>query len=200
MLLLSGCGAAPQPADPYAGMVQVESGYGTKMWVKEYPEVPVNPLRNWDGTAADGITDENGVRYTVRDGVDVSEHQGEIDWTKLAADGVDFAILRAGYRGYGAAGRLMEDAFFKQNIAGALENGVDVGVYFFSQATSAEEAEEEADFLLALLRSYRRSGSPCRSFSTGIHRAGGGAHGRRRQRAHDGLRARFLRADPRRRL
>jgi GH25 family lysozyme M1 (1,4-beta-N-acetylmuramidase) len=67
---------------------------------------------------------------------------------------VDFAILRAGYRGYGAAGRLMEDAFFKQNIAGALENGVDVGVYFFSQATSAEEAEEEADFLLALLRSY----------------------------------------------
>ena len=98
------------------------------------------------------VVDENGQRYTVRCGVDVSEHQGVIDWAALAAEEIEFAILRAGYRGYGAEGKLLEDAFFETNLRGAAENGLDVGVYFFSQATSTAEAEEEADFLIALLR------------------------------------------------
>lgn len=84
-------------------------------------------------------------------GIDVSEHQGEIDWQKVKADGIDFAILRVGYRGTGSAGRLMEDARFEENYAGAMEAGIPVGVYFYSQALSPEEAEQEADFVLELL-------------------------------------------------
>lgn len=159
-MLLCGCGeitALRPPAatiDPYAGMVQVESGYGTKMWIKERKDVSVNPLRDSDVADAAEIVDENGVHYELRTGVDVSEHQGTIDWALAAADGVDFALLRAAYRGYGEAGTLMQDACFRDNVTGAAENGVDIGVYFFSQATSAAEAEEEADFLMDLLNLY----------------------------------------------
>ena len=153
-LLLGGCGLhfPVVTADPYAGMVQVESGYGTKMWVKKYDDVPVNPLRDWDGEGEGVIVGEDGARFVRRTGVDVSEHQREIDWAALSRAGqVEFAIIRAGYRGYGAAGRLVEDAFFRRNLAGAQEAGLDVGVYFFSQATSVEEAAEEAEFVLGLL-------------------------------------------------
>ena len=159
LLLLSGCGktlfSAPfETADPYAGMVQAESGYGTKIWVKQYEDVPVNPLRELRLEDETEIVDENGVRYDFRVGIDVSEHQGEIDWAAVAEDPPAFVLIRAGYRGYGAAGRLCEDACFAANIAGALGQGIPVGLYFFSQAISAEEAAEEADFLLELLSDY----------------------------------------------
>lgn len=159
MLLLSGCGAAevPMPAetiDPYAGMVQVDSGMGTQMWVREYEDVPRNPLRDAVLTEAP-ILGEDGQSYTPRFGVDVSEHQGKIDWAALCEKTViDFAILRVGYRGYGTEGKLMEDAFFAENLRGAYENGLDIGVYFFSQAATTAEAEEEADFLIGILRGY----------------------------------------------
>ena len=150
-LLLSGCGSpfARAPAatvDPYAGMVQVESGFGTKMWVKELEELEVSPFLGWSRLAA---VPEG---YAVSTGVDVSEHQGEIDWDAVAADGIDFAIIRAGYRGYGEKGTLVTDAFFAQNIAGALAAGLQVGLYFFSQAVTPGEAAAEADYLLDLLR------------------------------------------------
>ncbi len=151
-LLLSGCGSpfARQPAatvDPYAGMVQVESGFGTQMWVKLHEELEINPFLGWspDDPPPEGCE--------VAAGVDVSEHQGEIDWSAAAAD-VDFAIIRAGYRGYGERGTLVEDAYFRQNMEGALSAGLPVSVYFFSQAVSAEEAVEEAEFLLELLEPY----------------------------------------------
>ena len=86
--------------------------------------------------------------------LDISEHQGTVDWTALAGRNVEFAILRAGYRGYGEAGTLNEDACFADNLRGTQENGIDIGIYFFSQATNTAEAEEEADFLIGLLRSY----------------------------------------------
>ena len=155
-LLLSGCGPirTPTEPDPYAGLVQVSSGRGTTMWVKEYDDVPRNPLRNLDMAGCREIVDENGVRYERRLGVDLSEHQSSIDWAALAADGIEFAILRAGYRGYGQEGSLNEDACFADNLRGAAEQGVEIGIYFFSQATNTAEAEEEADFLIGLLRSY----------------------------------------------
>ena len=158
-LLLCGCGAEETPppqetVDPYAGMVQVESGSGTQMWVKEYEDLARNPLRETAVKKGVPVIDENGQYYEVRYGVDVSEHQGAIDWAALAAEDIGFAILRADYRGYGTEGRLVEDAYFGDNIRGAAENGLDIGVYFFSQAPSVEEAEEEADFLIGLLRSY----------------------------------------------
>ena len=149
-LLLSGCGSilARMPAatvDPYAGMVQVASGFGTQMWVTKYEELEVSPFLGWSRlqSVPEGCA--------VQAGVDVSEHQGEIDWDAAAADGVEFAIIRAGYRGYGESGALREDACFRQNMAGALAAGLPVGLYFFSQAVTPEEAVEEADFLLALL-------------------------------------------------
>lgn len=83
-------------------------------------------------------------------GIDVSAHQGEIDWEKVKADGVDFAIIRAAYRGY-TGGSLSMDPWFKENLKGAKDAGLQVGIYFFSQAVSVEEAEEEAKFLLECL-------------------------------------------------
>ena len=152
-LLLCACGGDSEPvetADPYEDMVQVESGFGTKMWVTKHRSVPVNLLGESDFSGGA----YTGTAYTARRGVDVSEHQGRVDWAAAAADGVEFAILRAGYRGYGAAGTMRRDLYFLDNMEGVLANGIDVGVYFFSQATSAEEAAEEAAFLLEILADY----------------------------------------------
>ena len=152
-LLLCACGGESEPvetADPYEGMVQVESGFGTRMWVTEFKNVPVNPLAE-----ADFLNGEyTGADFTVRRGIDVSEHQGRIDWAEVAASGIDFAILRAGYRGYGEAGTMRRDLYFVENMDGALKHGLDTGVYFFSQATDPAEAEEEAAFLLEILSDY----------------------------------------------
>ena len=87
-------------------------------------------------------------------GIDVSAHQGDIDWEKAAADGIDFAIIRAGFRGYGSSGALNTDDKFTENIEGCLNNGIKVGVYFYSQAVSAAEAAEEADYTLDIIKGY----------------------------------------------
>ena len=87
-------------------------------------------------------------------GIDVSVHQGDINWEKVAASGVDFAMIRAGYRGYGQEGKLLQDENFEKNIRGALNAGLDVGVYFFSQATNVWEVEEEAQQMLKALEGY----------------------------------------------
>ncbi len=84
-------------------------------------------------------------------GIDVSSHQGDIDWQLVKEDGVEFAFLRIGYRGYGEEGRLCPDEKFVQNYEAAHDAGIDLGIYFFSQAVTAEEAAEEARFLLTLL-------------------------------------------------
>ena len=99
--------------------------------------------------------DENGrMTYTgnepeahPRFGIDVSEFQGVIDWERVKADGVTFVYVRAGYRGYGN-GKLKEDGMVRQNVTGALSVGLDVGVYFYSQAVSEAEGTEEAEFVL----------------------------------------------------
>lgn len=87
-------------------------------------------------------------------GIDVSQHQGVIDWQQVAADGVQFAFIRAAYRGYGYSGRLVADANFDANMKGATENGIKVGVYIYSQAITPEEAVEEANFVLERVAPY----------------------------------------------
>lgn len=89
---------------------------------------------------------------SVAQGIDVSEHNGEIDWDAVA-DEFDFAFIRAGYRGYGN-GEIVEDKYFEQNIKAAIDSGIPVGVYFYSQAVSKHEAKQEADFLLDRVKGY----------------------------------------------
>ena len=86
-------------------------------------------------------------------GIDVSAHQKEIDWSRVAATGMRFAMVRAGYRGY-TQGTIQKDAYFDANMSGALANGMEVGVYFFSQALTPAEAEEEAYQLLEWMEPY----------------------------------------------
>ena len=83
-------------------------------------------------------------------GVDVSAYQGKIDWKKVKASGIDFAIIRLGYRGY-ESGKLVEDDYAKANLKGATEAGLKVGAYFFSQALSIKETDEEIKFILNIL-------------------------------------------------
>ena len=86
----------------------------------------------------------------VEVGIDVSAWQKEIDWEKVKASGVEFVIIRCGYRG-AKTGALVEDSYFYKNLMGAKEAGVKVGVYFFTQAITETEAVEEASMVLALL-------------------------------------------------
>ncbi len=101
--------------------------------------------------------DENGyLSYSAAPftrGIDVSAHQKEIDWRKVAATGMSFAMVRAGYRGYGS-GAILKDTYFDANMRGALANGMQVGVYFFSQALTPAEAVEEANQLLEWIGDY----------------------------------------------
>lgn len=90
-------------------------------------------------------------------GIDVSKYQGDIDWQKAKADGVEFAFIRVGYRGYGASGNFGADTYYDQNMQGAIAAGIPVGVYFFSQATTAAEAVEEANYILERIGSYQIS-------------------------------------------
>jgi len=87
-------------------------------------------------------------------GIDVSAFQGEIDWEKVRASGIEFAIIRLGYRGYGKSGKLVEDEYAQDNLEGATEAGLPIGAYFFSQALSIEEADEEIEFMLEILGDY----------------------------------------------
>ena len=80
-------------------------------------------------------------------GVDVSEHQPSVDWEQVRQSGVEYAMIRIGYRGY-TEGRIFPDASFSEHLTGAKEAGLKVGVYFFSQAVTVREAQEEAAFLL----------------------------------------------------
>ena len=84
-------------------------------------------------------------------GLDVSIYQKTINWQQVKADGIDFAIVRVGGRGYGAAGKMYADDNFKQNIEGAKAAGMLVGIYFFSQAIDEMEAIAEARYAVELM-------------------------------------------------
>lgn len=96
--------------------------------------------------------DEDGNTVSIR-GIDVSKYQGDIDWKKVAAEGIEFVIVRMGFRGMNE-GTLEVDPYFKKNVEGALKAGIKVGIYFFSQAINETEAVEEADFVLDSIKDY----------------------------------------------
>lgn len=104
---------------------------------------------------ADSLTHQNrfsGVSKVY--GIDVSYYQGNIDWKKVKNSGVEFVIIRVGYRGYGSAGTLVEDPRFKTYLDGATKAGLKVGVYFYTQAITTAEAQAEAKFVLDRIKGY----------------------------------------------
>jgi len=150
LLTLSSCGRVK---DPHAGMVSVSNGSGGQMWVHLYGDIPVSTFTSGEFCSDGAYIDYKGSEFTTLRGIDVSEHQGDIDWKAVRDDGVQFAIIRVGYRGY-SEGKLFEDAYYRKNIAGAIAAGLKVGVYFFSQAVDADEATAEAKYLISLISGY----------------------------------------------
>ncbi len=115
----------------------------------------------YGGKPVTGYQTMGGIRYyfdsdgvlSSKVGIDVSTFQSTIDWKKVKAAGIDFALIRVGFRGYGTA-KLVMDVQFEKNIAGANAAGVDCGVYFFTQAITEEEAREEARYTLNAIKNY----------------------------------------------
>ena len=125
--------------------------YGEEYQTVIDPEVPSNPY-DVSRFVHDGYKlkyDDEG--YDCLLGIDVSHHQGDVDWNSIKEQGYDFAFLRIGFRGYGNEGSLNRDKTFEQNYENARAAGLDVGVYFFAQAINEEEAEEEARYVLNIL-------------------------------------------------
>ncbi len=90
---------------------------------------------------------------TSKIGVDVSKHQGNINWNRVATAGIDYAIVRLGFRGY-KNGAIVKDEYYDQNMSGANAAQIPVGVYFYSQAINYDEGVEEAQFVLNNLGGY----------------------------------------------
>lgn len=118
-------------------------------------DLKMNKL-DWDNLQ---YRDDGEIRY-VKDGksraykgIDVSAHQMDIDWERVADDGVDFAMIRLGNRGWGT-GKVLVDEYFEQNARGAADAGIPFGVYFYSQAINKSEAREEAQLVIDYLEDY----------------------------------------------
>jgi GH25 family lysozyme M1 (1,4-beta-N-acetylmuramidase) len=104
-------------------------------------------------------TDEGEIQYVdegevmSHKGIDVSKYQGDINWEKVKASGVEYAFIRLGIRGY-ESGKIVLDEYYDANMRGANDTGVMAGVYFFTQAVTVEEAIEEAEFVIENLADY----------------------------------------------
>lgn len=132
----------------------IEYSDGTKEWVVISPYLPKN---TYDFTKL--VSNDKQMKY-VEDGksisflgVDISKYQGDVDFYQLKDAGIDFVMLRVGARGYGS-GQIMMDEYFETNIQKAADAGLDIGVYFYSQALTVEEAVEEANVVIQSLEGY----------------------------------------------
>ena len=119
--------------------------------------VPTNAYNQSAFVKNGSIMTYNDPSVRTRVGIDVSQYQGDVDWESVARTEVDFVIARVGGRGY-TAGAIYEDTKFDEYADGASRAGLQVGAYFFSQAISVEEAEEEAYFVLDKLRGHNITG------------------------------------------
>lgn len=148
-----------------------------------HSEAEVDILKEDTEAEAIDSEDEDDTQYTalldmederenaVALGIDVSKWNGRIDWEVVKAEGVDFAIIRCGYRG-SSSGWLIEDPYFYENLEGAKKAGIQVGVYFFTQATDLVEAVEEASMVVSLL------GDATLDYPVFIDTEGAGGNGR----------------------
>ncbi len=145
---------------PRDSSVELVSETSTEYIVNDLYEGNMNiPKFNIPGNSykPDSFSEQKGI-VTYKDGVsevgiNVNQKKGDIDWAQVAANGVDYAMIRVGYRNYGD-GKLLPDEKFADNIKGATEAGLPVGVYFYSKAVTDAEAEDEATFVLEQIREY----------------------------------------------
>ncbi len=174
LLTKSGASVYVKEGDSYRAATSVDySKEGVKFFIKEegYKYTGWNTIDGHvyyfdaNGNAVKGEQVIRGAKYHFDDagrlsngngvlGIDVSSHNGSVDWTAVKNAGVDYVIIRCGYRGYGS-GVLVEDSKYRTNINGALNAGLKVGVYFFSQAMDEIEAVEEASMVLNLVSGYK---------------------------------------------
>ena len=125
---------------------RVLGGPGSIPWTSALEPNPYTPA---DFAVRNGYVTCTAV--PTRRGIDVSEHQNEIDWEQVRDAGFDFAFIRIGYRGY-SIGRIHADERARENLANAKAAGLDVGVYFYAQAVNVQEAAEEAAWCLEFLQ------------------------------------------------
>ena len=116
-------------------------------------EIPENGYFYQDGRWTFYKDGESACKF----GIDVSVWNGELDWEKIKSDGVDFVMIRVGFRGYGKTGNMKIDSRFEEHIKGAISVGLDIGCYFFSQSITVDEAVEEARQTVEWLEPYRNS-------------------------------------------
>ncbi len=152
-----GIGVPVTEAELFVERVPVTGDYGERLLVPVREDVekhsykPDNFKKDENGLLG---YYENGKKITLT-GIDVSKWQNTIDWKKVGATGiVDYAIIRLGYRGTAQAGNTALDPKFVENIEGALAEGIQVGVYYFTQARTVEEAIEEARIVLENIKDY----------------------------------------------
>lgn len=166
MLAMSGCTVIDRfktlvgrndetPVPTPKPQITVEYGEADPVTLDLQEGVPTSYLKPGDFSY-----DENGrITYTaegyeVMTGIDVSEYQKYPDWDKVAADGIDFAMIRLGYRG-SSEGMLYKDPIFRYNLVKAHNAGLKIGIYFFSQATCRAEAVAEAYYVLSVLEEHK---------------------------------------------
>lgn len=147
---------APEEEDPATDgkHTKIINDAGEEEWVKINPNIQTH---SYDFTnlvkQADFMKYYKNGEETSFVGVDISKYQEYVDFNKLKKAGIDFCMLRVGARGYGT-GQLMPDSYFQDNIKRATDAGLDIGVYFFSQAITVEEAKEEAEMVLEQIKDY----------------------------------------------
>ena len=128
---------------------------GTEEWVLINPYLEQN---TYDYTNLQMKGDKMSYYDNGRDisylGLDLSKYNGDVDFTAVKSEGIDFVMIRLGSRGYGS-GQITLDEKFEENITKAIGAGLEVGVYFFSQAVTAEEAVEESNFIVQTLANYK---------------------------------------------
>ncbi len=154
-IILCGCSIIPGFSEPETTTVEYISPYATDVNGELVPkhedvsESSLDPmLFSFDEKGRAVYADASQKLVT---GIDVSVFQGNIDWQAVAGDGIDFVMLRIGYRGYGSKGIMGIDDNFYKNYHAAVEAGLQVGAYFYSQAVNVNEAREEALYVLEAL-------------------------------------------------
>ncbi len=145
----SSSSSTPAPNPPQNGWYEANG--------KKYCYVNGKKLTGWQNINNVGYWFNGNGELSSRMGIDVSKWNGKIDWAKVKADGIDFAIIRVGVRGC-VTGKIVYDERFVENVKGATANGIEVGVYFFSQAINAEEGKQEAEWTLSAIQGYNVTG------------------------------------------